>query len=464
MNKKENAILIVVIFFFCLSQLYYGQNFQKSLLIDSPGNNTDIDIASSSGYLPSNTYISWINIKDSIYTVYLKKLSPVVGENIVVASDYTVKTNPQIEFSDYTKSIRIAWQSHTEKFWQINIRELSTNSFNEAIVLIDSLSNDPQISMSQSSIAWINNGKLFLKEMNPATNNPIVIDSNYCSNPDITGEILYEKNDSTGKNIYMAHQDYYPIKTWRIVKISDGGVNSNPQSGLEGGGIVYQSFINDHWKIFLTNNQGFSFKKIGSNYCNYKNPVYFNYPITTSNSIQETPFFVAFDDDSLYNDKEIMIKALYYNDSLINISTAEGDDYSPHLAYLSNNDTTFISIIWEHCSNNKIDIWMAKAIFRPIMGSVEDDKAIINLFSLSQNYPNPFNPSTVISYQLPVSGNVTLKVYDTLGREVASLVNEEKLPGNYEVKFDGSNLSIGVYFYRLQSGTFSETKKFVLMK
>ncbi len=85
-------------------------------------------------------------------------------------------------------------------------------------------------------------------------------------------------------------------------------------------------------------------------------------------------------------------------------------------------------------------------------------------FYLEQNYPNPFNPSTVISYRIPVSSNVTLKVYDTLGREVASLVNEEKLPGNYEVKFDGSNLSIGVYFYRLQTGTFSETKKFVLIK
>jgi hypothetical protein len=85
-------------------------------------------------------------------------------------------------------------------------------------------------------------------------------------------------------------------------------------------------------------------------------------------------------------------------------------------------------------------------------------------FSLSQNYPNPFNPSTVISYQLPASGNVTLKVYDLLGREVATLVNEEKPAGSYEVSFDASQLSSGVYIYRLTAGNFSATNKMTLLK
>jgi len=85
-------------------------------------------------------------------------------------------------------------------------------------------------------------------------------------------------------------------------------------------------------------------------------------------------------------------------------------------------------------------------------------------FKLEQNYPNPFNPSTTISYQLPTSGQVTLKVYNILGDEVASLVNEEKPAGNYDVKFDASQLSSGVYFYKLQTGDFVETKKMILMK
>lgn len=97
--------------------------------------------------------------------------------------------------------------------------------------------------------------------------------------------------------------------------------------------------------------------------------------------------------------------------------------------------------------------------------SVEDKtNSVLQEFKLYQNYPNPFNPSTIIGYQLPVSGNVNLKVYDLLGREVATLVNEYKPVGNYEVEFDASALTSGLYFYKLQSGLFIETKKMLLLR
>jgi len=85
-------------------------------------------------------------------------------------------------------------------------------------------------------------------------------------------------------------------------------------------------------------------------------------------------------------------------------------------------------------------------------------------FRLSQNYPNPFNPSTKISYAIPVNAHVTLKVYDALGNEITTLVNEEKPAGTYKINFDASNLSSGVYFYTLTSGNFVEAKKMILMK
>ncbi len=97
-----------------------------------------------------------------------------------------------------------------------------------------------------------------------------------------------------------------------------------------------------------------------------------------------------------------------------------------------------------------------------------------NQFSLSQNYPNPFNPTTKIKFTIPVetghapSLRISLKVYDILGKEVATLVNEEKPAGNYEIEFDGSNLSSGVYFYQLSTyggaGNFIETKKLIILK
>jgi Secretion system C-terminal sorting domain len=105
--------------------------------------------------------------------------------------------------------------------------------------------------------------------------------------------------------------------------------------------------------------------------------------------------------------------------------------------------------------------------------SVEDESTMQSpvAFNLYQNYPNPFNPSTTIKYTIPtvtlsgVEGSrVQLKVYDILGNEVATLVNEEKPAGSYEVDFDANRFSSGVYFYKLQSGSFVETKKMILLR
>jgi len=85
-------------------------------------------------------------------------------------------------------------------------------------------------------------------------------------------------------------------------------------------------------------------------------------------------------------------------------------------------------------------------------------------YSLSQNYPNPFNPTTKIKYQVPHTGFVTLKIYDLLGREIATLINEGKPAGSYEVEFDGSGLTSGIYFYKLQAENYTGVKKMVLMK
>ncbi len=85
-------------------------------------------------------------------------------------------------------------------------------------------------------------------------------------------------------------------------------------------------------------------------------------------------------------------------------------------------------------------------------------------YELEQNYPNPFNPETVIRYQLPNSGKVTLKVYDLMGREVATLVNKEQEAGRYEVRFGSNSISSGVYFYHIDAGSFKAVKKMMLMK
>ena len=95
---------------------------------------------------------------------------------------------------------------------------------------------------------------------------------------------------------------------------------------------------------------------------------------------------------------------------------------------------------------------------------VEVEIPLVNESLLSQNFPNPFNPSTRIQYSLNSTQKITLKVYDVLGNEIATLVNEEKPSGEYEVEFNGNNLPSGVYFYQLKAGSLIETKKMVLLK
>jgi hypothetical protein len=95
---------------------------------------------------------------------------------------------------------------------------------------------------------------------------------------------------------------------------------------------------------------------------------------------------------------------------------------------------------------------------------VNNQEILPSVFLLNQNYPNPFNPSTTISYQLPTDGLVTLKVYDVLGKEVTTLVNEQKQAGNHSVKFNAVNLTSGTYIYKISTGSFVQNKKMNLMK
>lgn len=119
--------------------------------------------------------------------------------------------------------------------------------------------------------------------------------------------------------------------------------------------------------------------------------------------------------------------------------------------------------------NSTTEIWVTSFGNGMKMGAlgpngVFEDKVLPIKFELNQNFPNPFNPSTTIIYQLPTSCHIKLNIYDLLGREIATLVNEEKPAGRYQAIFNGSNFSSGIYFYRIQAGIFVGMKKFVLLK
>jgi hypothetical protein len=103
-------------------------------------------------------------------------------------------------------------------------------------------------------------------------------------------------------------------------------------------------------------------------------------------------------------------------------------------------------------------------IYGYLVHIINSNNQVPDKYSLSQNYPNPFNPTTKINFSIPKAGLISLKVYDMLGREVQSLVNQQLAAGEFIAEFDGAGLSSGTYFYRLQVGDFVQIKKMVLLK
>jgi len=106
-------------------------------------------------------------------------------------------------------------------------------------------------------------------------------------------------------------------------------------------------------------------------------------------------------------------------------------------------------------------------LYRSVLADIKEpskEQRLLNVFALDQNFLNPFNPSTTIRYELSHASRVSLRVYDTLGQEVATLVNETKTAGVYNLEFDAGRLASGVYFYRIQAGDFVQTKKMILVK
>jgi hypothetical protein len=138
-------------------------------------------------------------------------------------------------------------------------------------------------------------------------------------------------------------------------------------------------------------------------------------------------------------------------------SAYQGDHIALHFA------GNFLYAFWMADYSGIYQVWMA-IIDRNILSIENVINHPINSFTLLQNYPNPFNSSTKIKYQIPELSFVTIRVYDVLGIEIATLVNEEKPVGDYEVEFSAATLPSGIYFYQMQAGRYVETSKMVLLR
>lgn len=448
----------------------YPQNFKNSTLINLPGNNKNFNLLQESSFFSSKAnYIAWINEKDSVYSVMLRKIQQ-DNSNIVIASDRKIKSNPRIAYDNTGKVIRIAWQVYENNCWKIVTCDYSEALSHLTYVVLDTVQNDPQITLSRSRIAYIKNGNLIVKKLFDGINETITLDSLNCSSPvlsvfdDSTSSvILYCKGTRIKEMSYWQYSGGY----WQVDFNSPDTLCRNPRFGYVGGGICFEVYKDSAWQIAYGSLYS-PFNYSGNKKCVLRNPGFFIYPIPTLHSAKnaKTPFFIVYDSDSLKDNKEIFISSFYYELSKVkmNISNSEGDDEKPEPMLITINDTTYVTIIWEHTENGKTDIWMGKDLFDPIWNDVNDNAISGINFKLQQNYPNPFNPVTNIKYSVPNECRVLLTVYNSLGQKVKELVNGVKAAGEYEAVFNAENLSSGIYFYQLQAGVYTETRKFILQK
>jgi hypothetical protein len=267
--------------------------------------------------------------------------------------------------------------------------------------------------------------------------------------------------------------------TWTNVGLTNEGFRSIYAAGekiFAGGSKVYSTIDNgaswvtrqlpwpagDTWNFYYNNNVTYA--------CDMG-----LYTSTDFGDSWHLKFGVTFDSVGTPTDTKIFKDIVAYQNKLIAsiafnslaISDDGGETWTLFNDGFAFNDWTFVGLAIKEPYIWALRDFMANAYMRPlteVTSIVNETSNSVSDFVLFQNYPNPFNPSTRIRYQVSGISLVTLKVYDVLGNEIATLVNEEKLAGKYEVQFNAKGLASGLYLYKLSAGNYSETGKMILLK
>ena len=486
-NFFGRLLLIAIIFFF--GNVSYSQQFSAKPLITIPGENFDFDIATNTYIFNSypkfdnKSYIVWVNKSDSLYSIYCAKLDFQIDSVALITSSTETIKHARISFVDYWgSSLRIVWQSFENGKWRIKYTTVDNElKVDKIITLSDTTHNCISPTVCKKLTAWVDEDKLLAADMSDTSFTPVVVDSGNISNPDL-GEtfferyvqLVYQKKDLFGDKIYLAGTEPSGITHWGTSELQSESIdNVNPRFGA-GDGITFETKIDSFWAVYL-NLPAYYFPYISIGSYDIHNPIAFGsiliidiFPSLKKNIFED--HFLVFDCDPFQTDKEIYLINLNETGELsppINISNSAGDDYSPNIGMISTDDSLFIDVVWIHEENNTKQIWRALAFHGAIPDAVNETQPLNYSFDLQQNYPNPFNPSTKITYEIKNSGNpehVRLYIYNTLGQEIAVLVDEYQSGGTYSVDFKGESLTSGVYFYKLSVGNNTLTKKMLLLK
>ncbi len=424
----------------------------------------------------TGTYTWENNYKRLIFnpTGYLKSgTNYKVGLNIFAKSYYNVSVDSLFSFSFKTRA-SLKFLSSYPKQGSGNISKtvkiilqfdapIQENSLGGNIFFQDMQNNDIDLAINETDYA---NGKIIFEPLKPLSANSEYqikllsgISDTEGSNFGMDTTIIFttEPNINTSGTIIS---DFEEIGNWWQPKQSGStfGIDTTKTSFQ----IVKNRFVSGSNSGKLN----YTFTSDSSGICRIYNANEFQI-----NSGSQNNFGIWIFGDLSNNILEYWFRDSDSNNVEIEVDTINWTGWKfkeVNIGSIINPKFHSIVIVQSKLGENGGEIYFDDAQSDVITGLNENINSIPNKFVLYQNYPNPFNPATVIKYSLPVSRQefqtVQLKVYDILGREVATLVNKKQKLGNFEVTFDASNLSSGVYYYQLKVGNFIQTKKMILLK
>ena len=360
--------------------------------------------------LDTSLTFSWEELDDA--ELYYFELSPTGAFQTIVASDST--TNTEITIDDLGKGDQYYWRIRVKNSagekgpWTYPSKFITFVKLPEVPILLDGILTSPTRT-NYMDLTWIND-------------------------PWTDSYTVQVSKDSSFGNVNQT------------ITTSDTTVTAVIRGASEG-----DLFF---WRVRATNLAGIS------EWSNTSSIYIFSYPDDFSASINDSGVELSWDDNSDI-EEGYQIERKYGEDTYAIIDTVEADieEYTDLSADLSNELITYRIRAFE---GSNFSSYSEEAEISQVSNEFPED--IPGEFSIRQNYPNPFNPTTLIEFSVPQATYTTLTVYDVLGREIQTLVNGVIKAGNHTAFFDAGDIPSGVYLYTIQSGTFSETKKMMLLK
>jgi hypothetical protein len=412
-----------------------------------------------------------------------------------VTSGVNLCRNPSVDYYSYYSggliTALVVWEQYVAGRWNLYARNnLSTTGWG-SIFAVDTTSSDksnPSVARlfadSLYGVAYVRNNDIIYREFNIYTGaqifelNLTLSDTSECRKPNLSVNnrvgmynkfVAYERKKSNGQYaIYSRYGNYANV--WNPADtVSLIGNNRNPKftCGYSSNYLSFESDRNGKWNIYIANIN----TAVSSIESIYQNTSYncrsfssFFYPVITDFTAYAASFVRQ------GNDSIKILSGQGYGIFMLRDSITIGDtNCKPSLTINNgigvNSGRGYSTIYMVY---NKDSLGYSKLYAKYFVILLDNLRKLSGDipygYSLGQNYPNPFNQSSIISFQCPVQGMVKLKVYDIRGCEVTTLVNEKLNAGSYEVVWNASQYASGVYFYRLSSENFIETKKLLLIK